>query len=514
MNDRDPFVDPGPIPGRPMVRRFVAMLVVGVATAQILGYTLKVRSLLEVNDISRWCTVWSLVERGTYEIDTCPWQHRTQDKVKRPNKLKPPTAESSALKKLEYQIAPIFWKDGPAETRTFSSKPPLLPTMIAGVIYPFRQLTHIPLHQVATEPRHPRNIEERIIVWPGVPVTIRRTQPPGKPVEWPAYDFYFKPVLVLFNVLPYGLMLLLYARFLDRHAPNDWAWFFCLFAGAWGTYLFAFTQTLNNHTVAAWSAFFAAYAVVRIVSDGERRLRYFAFAGFFAAFCAANEIPSALLGALVFLALLVRFPKQTLLGFVPAAAIPLVAFFATEMLAFGQLTPVYEEFGTKSYKYELSYWATPLEFDYYNDVPEPKGVYLLHMTVGHHGIWSLSPIFLLAVWGLLVNLVDRSRRMRATAWLTLFLTVGMLAFYAWNPKARNYGGSTQGLRWLFWVIPFWLLMLPTGTSSGQRWAWCRWLQMGLLAVSVFSVGYALQMPWSHPWIVDIMERLGWYDLRH
>ena len=33
-----------------------------------------------------------------------------------------------------------------------------------------------------------------------------------------------------------------------------------LFAAAWGTLLFTFDQTLNNHTVAAYSAFFAMYA--------------------------------------------------------------------------------------------------------------------------------------------------------------------------------------------------------------------------------------------------------------
>ena len=57
--------------------------------------------------------------------------------------------------------------------------------------------------------------------------------------------------------------------------------------------------------------------------------------------------------------------------------------------------------------------------------------------------------------------------MAALAWLTTVLTVVVLAFYTWNPKARNYGGSTQGLRWLFWLIPFWLLMLPRA-SKGAR----------------------------------------------
>ena len=38
---------------------------------------------MTANDISRWCTVWSLLERGTYAIDECPWQVDTQDKVER-----------------------------------------------------------------------------------------------------------------------------------------------------------------------------------------------------------------------------------------------------------------------------------------------------------------------------------------------------------------------------------------------------------------------------------------------
>ena len=34
-----------------------------------------------------------------------------------------------------------------------------------------------------------------------------------------------------------------------------------LFAGAWGNYLVVFNASLNNHTVAAYSAFFALYAL-------------------------------------------------------------------------------------------------------------------------------------------------------------------------------------------------------------------------------------------------------------
>ena len=76
-----------PEPVRPEYRRYVAALVIVAATAQVLGITLKAPTHLEVNDISRWCTVWSLLERGTYAIDECPLQSKTQDKVRRQDKL-------------------------------------------------------------------------------------------------------------------------------------------------------------------------------------------------------------------------------------------------------------------------------------------------------------------------------------------------------------------------------------------------------------------------------------------
>ncbi len=89
----------------------------------------------------------------------------------------------------------------------------------------------------------------------------------------------------------------------------------------------------------------------------------------------------------------------------------------------------------------------------------------------------------------------------------------MLAFYTWNPKARNYGGSTQGLRWLFWLIPFWLAVLPAGVELGQRNRFWRWLTLSALLVSAFSVGYAIRFPWSHPWGLDLMEHLNLYELK-
>jgi hypothetical protein len=499
-----------PSPSRPAHRRFFAQVVVGAAVAMALGHTLRTMSQFGANDISRWCTVWSLLERGTYAIDDCPWQANTQDKVKKPDKIANPGPGAGPLKRFEFAIAPHAWRVGEPVERFYSSKPPLLPTLIAGILYPARALSKVPLDEVVEQTRLERNVQKPVPDDPGKTITVKETPPPA---PWPAYVFYFKPVIILLNVAPMLAFLVLYTRLLDRTADGDWSWSLCLVAAAFCTYLFDFMQTLNNHTVAAWSAFFAIYALQRVWSEGETSGRAFASAGFFGAFTACNELPAAVFGLLLFLFLFVRFPGKTLKFFVPAAAVPCLAFLATQYIAFGQFRPVYEEFGTKSYTYEGSYWNTPLEMDWFNlkENQEPPEVYLFHMTLGHHGVFSLTPIFLFSLIGTVREIIRRGK-LSAVAWLTLLLTVAMFAFYTWNPKARNYGGSTQGLRWLFWLIPFWLVMLPSGIIGGDRNRWVRGLSLAALGVSALSVGYALRNPWSHPWILDALEHLDLYPM--
>src|SRR5579864_8634147 len=451
---------------RSQARRFVALLVIGTATAQALGLTLKMPTQLEANDISRWCTVWSLLERGTYAIDDCPWQNKTQDKV--------------------YKPAP-FEHDANAVKHFYSSKPPLLPTLIAGLLYPARAVVGVPLDDQVLQTRVTRPVRQEVKDKPGTYTVVAETP---EPVKWPAYVLYLKPVIVLLNVVPMCIFLALYARLLDRYAQNDWAWFVSLFAAAWGTQLFAFEQTLNNHTVAAFSAFFALYAFQRLWDEDRRSPVLFAVAGFFGAFCACNELPAALFGLGLFGMLLFRFPRPTLVAFVPAAAIPCLAFLATQYLAMGNLLPAYADAGGESYKgYEGSYWNTPLEFDWFDQHPESWPSYLFHMLLGHHGVFSLTPIFLFSAYAIVRHLLGRDRRLTALAWLTAFLTGALVAFYAW--KTHNYGGSTQGLRWLFWLFPFWLIFLPLGLEPGQDRHWFRGLSFAALLVSVFSIGYAL-----------------------
>ena len=146
-------------------RRFFASIVIVSTTALALGLTLKTPTQLEANDISRWCTVWSLLERGTYAIDDCPWQNRTQDKV-----LKPAPFQKKA-------------KDGKPVEHYYSSKPPLLPTLIAGILYPVRKATGVPLDKVIERERHERNVQKEDKSAPGGFAFVKET--PSDTVKWP-----------------------------------------------------------------------------------------------------------------------------------------------------------------------------------------------------------------------------------------------------------------------------------------------------------------------------------------
>lgn len=498
--------DPKMRPPRSPTRRAVGQLLIVVSVALMLGATLKQKAMISANDISRWCTVWSLLERGTYAIDECPWQLGTQDKVLIPEPF-PPDGEEPVK-------------------RFYSSKPPLLPTLIAGMLYPARAITGVPLDAKIEQERSLRmEVQSLSDDPPSDPNRILEVDEergyrviditPEEPVEWPVQVLYFNPVVVALNVVPMLVMLILYARLLDRYASNDWAWFLSLAAAGLGTNLVIFSTTLNNHTIAAWSAFFALYAFLRIWDDGSTHWGYFAVAGFFGAFAACNELPAALFGVLLFLLMVVKAPGKTFTAFVPAALVPILAFLGTIYLATGEWTPVYAKFSEEGpdspYRYPGSYWLTPLAMDWFDQNPEPWWVYLLHLTIGHHGIFSLTPVVLFSFWAMFRSMFGIDHRLRTFSWLTLVLTAAILAFYVW--QTHNYGGSTQGARWLFWLFPFWLILLPLGLEGGQHRPWVRWLTLAALGFAVFNTGYGLQQPWSHPWIVDAMEHLNLYELK-
>jgi hypothetical protein len=383
----------------------------------------------------------------------------------------------------------------PTKLEFYSSKPPLLSTLVAGVYWLLQWLTGWTLARD--------------------PFEVVRT------------------ILFLVNLLPMVLYLGLLARLIERYGTTDWGRLYVMAAACFGTLMTPFAITLNNHTIGTCSVVFALYPALAIWR-GEASAWRFIVSGLFAGFAITNELPALAFAGLLFLVLVWKQWRKTLLCFVPAGLVPLAALEGTNYLALGEWQPAYSKFGGPWYEYEGSHWRRPNPGEKRTGIDwahqhETRAVYAFNVLVGHHGMFSLSPIWLFAVAGMLVAIrrwrsqrgppdpgaEGATRSSAATSELTLIgvmtavPSVVVIGFYLFLSGSYNYGGWTNGLRWVMWLSPLWLLtMVPVADWLAER-RWGRWLAYALLAATVFAVNYRLWNPWRHPWLYDLAEAQGW-----
>ncbi len=335
------------------------------------------------------------------------------------------------------------------------------------------------------------------------------------------------PAIVLtVNVLPLLVYLVLLSRLIELSGKTDFGRLLTFTVAALGTFLLTFSGTLNNHLPAAYCILFAAYPLVRAMLE-KRDLEPSGYlvGGFFAGFAVTFDLPAATFLAAIGLPLLIARTRPTLLYFAPAAIVPLAALLLCNYLAMGRLVPAYGEFGGPWYNFEGSHWAKrgtdkAIGIDF-ND--EPTHIYAFHLLFGHHGWFSLTPVWFLALGGLVAlairSAVDVRRlfgRGKGTGWtpellaaMTLVVSLTVFVFYLTRTQSYNYGGFTSGPRWLFWLIPLWVLGLLPAADRLAGYKLGRLLCVVLLGFSVLSVFYPTPNPWRPPWILQLMEFMGY-----
>lgn len=535
--------------------RWCCRVLIGVALMHMVGRIGGVQSreltpMLSANDRSRWCTVRALVDHGTYAIDNIVFTDA--ERTKRDNKWQ--------------SIDMVRHRGADGREHYYSSKPPLLATVAAGGYWCIKH---------------------------GLGWEMERD-----------YSAIIRLLLILLNVVPLAIAFWILLRLIERWGVSEWGRVWVVLAMTWGTFLTTFAVTFNNHLPAAVGAIIAAYATFRILDPqgwgrGARRGEqageqanqagwgWHALAGAAAAWATACELPALSLAVALFVGLVWKSPKWTLLGYLPAAALIAAAHFTTSYIAHGTWSPPYAhrqdgaevahaaapvpqpepgpaapwlreafrgskiELGTDAVVEEAfgdsrwqlwdpaseQRWALRydpqsmacqvLAWNDWYEYPrshwrggEMKGVdggepsyllYAIHVLVGHHGVFSLTPIWLLAVYGFAQLARDSRPALRDFARVTIALTVVCTLFYIFRPRLedRNYGGVSCGFRWLYWLIPLWIVgLIPAAdhcatTPRGRRWA------VALLLISVASAAYASAKPFAHPWLYDYFLFREW-----
>jgi hypothetical protein len=434
--------------------RFLILAAVGLMVAAVL----QAEPLQSANDRSRWATVWSLVERRTWQIDEIDSQPgwTTIDKVR--------------------------YRASDAEPWHFySSKPPFLSFLTAGLYA----------------------VERATLGWGLLAHTAAVT----------------RLLLLFINVLPFAAALVALARTLRALEVSAPVRCLIVATAGFGSMLNPYLVTLNNHTPAAACGMLAIAAAVQLRQTAAAGA--FVRLGFFAAMTACFELPAAQLGVAAFVLASSTCRRRLLTHFLPAAALPLLVFVVSNWAVTGGLKPFYATYGSDTYVYTHngipSYWTNPRDLDANT---EPLPVYLFHCLLGHHGLFSLTPVLLLCIPGFFriwyqPAALDGSGNMRATLRQLVLvgglMTLVTLAFYLTRTENYNYGGNSVALRWMLWLSPFWwLAMVPALEGAGRR----RWAAAGLLLlISIASVQWSLDRPWRPSWLYERLEATGWINYR-
>jgi hypothetical protein len=465
------------------------------------------------NDRSRWATIRALVDEGTYVVGRRNLESTLASAVASFGNLDP--VQTAGIAQAGYYVrtksdSGIIFLDGygsvdkvlqPNTQEFYSSKPPLFSTLIAGLYWLLKAL-----------------FGWTLAANPNAVVGV---------------------ILFLVNILPFVIYLQLIARLVESFGRTDWGKLFVLAAAAFGTVVTPFLITLNNHTVATYCVLFALVSVIAIWRRtpsskggsgeivGVSTWSYYSAAGTFSSFAVCNELPALSFAAAIFVLLLFWSPRQTLVFFLLPVALFTAAFLYTNYLALGQLKPAYDEFGSPWYEYEGAHWRKPppgytkTGIDWASS-HESRGMYVFNLLIGHHGLFSLTPLWLLALPPMFGGLFFLRRKLRARTegnqaglpWfiapLTLILTVVVVTFYALHSSA-NYGGFTNGLRWLMWLTPLWLLCLLPAADWLSTSRLGRGVGYLCLALSILSASYSPWNPWRHPWLYDLSVSLGLWD---
>ncbi len=437
-----------------------------------------VRPFLSANDRSRWLTIRALVERGTFAID---------DLVVEPG---------------WDTIDAVVHADASGRPRLYSSKPPLLSVVCAGPYWVLQRIT-----------------------------------------GWTLGDHPFemgRMLMVMFGLVPLVAAVAYTCRLVESVGATDWGRLWAAAVAACGTFLTTFAVVLTNHVPAAACTAASAWCAHRIAAHGIRSWSAFAAVGLWAALGAACELP-ALAWLVAVLVIAARSDlRRTLTAALPAAALVAAAALGTNWLAHGELAPPYAHRDPASvrpaadsaaeswnprdwYDYRIrlgdgrmleSYWRSPQGLD----GGEPsRAAYAWHALVGHHGILSLTPAWLLVIPGLCLWWSRGRRGGGADADMVAAIAVVsavVLVFYLSRGQPdRNYGGMTSGFRWAFWLAPLWVVAAVPAADSLARWRIGRGLGLVLLAFSVVSAAYPTWNPWTRPWIENWLDHSGWLTPR-
>jgi hypothetical protein len=417
------------------------------------------QGILGQNDLSRFVAVDSLVNRGVMHIDASSW---AQAKIARDGR------RYHMLNDMVYNR-----RDG----HLYSSKPPVLTLILAGVLEGFEVL--------------------------GAEFSFT-----GRAADRPTFLLTWL-VIGSMSALAFYAFRRRVARTLGG-TEGDAATLLAL----GGTLFLSYSVTMNHHTFTATLILLSFFLLGMAGGEEEPPPSRFCLAGLLMGLAAVVDVGHGFIFSVAFASYIAfhRRSWRSLLLFGAGGMAPLALHSAVQYSVWGSILPVQMIEGTKDYA--ASYWDSPIGPDTW-DIPRYR--YWLLTLFSTRGLFVLSPVLLLGAAELARD-VGRGLRGEDVEAGYAALSVGfgiafLLAYYGFVAPT-NFGGSCFGMRWYIGFMPllgFYAARFYAAHRGSPR-------HRGLFyALGLISVAYALigmQEPWAlmennaHPAVQMLMVLRG------
>lgn len=394
-------------------------------------WNLQDSSLRNANTASRFATIESLVDHGTFYINKSRYVF-TIDK---------------------YKVGDHY----------MSSKPPVLSTLAAGVYYGYQKLTG---EKIRT---HEGNVVRVVSLFTGGLAHL------------------------VFLIFFYRLCWLLMER--------ELAIMVSMAAASFAYLGVAYATHINNHSIAAALGVAGLYYACRIRNGHAPRAWHWPLAGLILGLLPTIDLSSLAITAAIGLYLLSHDWKKTLLWFAPALLPGAVLHLALTYEISGSFEIFYLNSDLKKFKGFHFRNAGGID-----GLREPKHIYAWNVLLGHHGLFSMTPLLAFGLWELGRSLWRR--RWLPESLVALAAIGAFLTFFIY--RTRNYGGWSVGMRWLVPIMPLLLLYFGLWVDRLRvtRMLWT--LVLAAFLVSCFHVQDGLTSPFQfsvwHNWLEDKPNR--------
>jgi len=311
----------------------------------------------------------------------------------------------------------------------------------------------------------------------------------GKSIKNPREIYYWIAFFLI--TIPSALAAVLFYKLLSFTKIKTHYRYILAFSLVFGTLIFMYSGTINNHTITAVALLAAFYCLCRARFYNSTKSAM--ASGFLFAMAGVFEL-SSLIWLVIFGGYLLLIRRYKFCGwYILGALLPLIFHLSFQYQITGEVIP-------PQLAGKLNYTDSPWMSEGLrkSHAQEPWNIVLWKITIGERGIFMYTPLFVLSFIGLFINLINRKRKFWLEAACTLIGILTLFAFYVFYIKGGGYGGSAYGFRWLIQIIPL-LFFFTAFLFEDENPAWFKHSMFVIFLIALFFSIYldytAIALPW-------------------